>query len=555
MEKQVLPGALDPTDPYEREAQTFPRLTAAQVERIRAYGREEAVPAGALLYARGQRRVDFLVILEGRLQSFDPADEAHPIHTYGASEFTGEINLFNARQALVGVRAVEDARLLRVAWCDFRRMIAAEPDISELVMRAYILRRVGLIRHAQGAVTLVGQAHSGDLMRLRTFLTRNAYPVRVLDMEREAAAAAEVLAAAGAGADEDLPLAVLGPGRVLRNPSDLELANALGLTEDIPTDHTFDVIVVGAGPAGLAAAVYAASEGLSTLVVEQTAPGGQAGTSSKIENYLGFPTGISGEALAGRAQAQAQKFGAHLAIARAVQALDCSEAPYRVRLDGGCVANGRSVVVATGARYRRLPLSDRERFEGRGVHYAATAMEAQLCAGEEVVVVGAGNSAGQAAIYLSASAGHVHMLLRGPRLGDTMSDYLVERIDRSPRITVYPFSEITALTGEHWLQEVTWRNRESGAETRLAARNIFLMIGAEPNTRWLDGCVDLDERGFVVTGGATGHGPPSPFATSRPGVFAVGDVRAGSVKRVASAVGEGSVVVSDIHRFLVFEQA
>jgi thioredoxin reductase (NADPH) len=551
LEKQVLAadGPLDPTDPYAREAQTFPRLTPAEVERIAAYAQEEAVPAGAVLYERGRRYTDFLVVLEGRLQSVDPADDA-PIHPYGPGEFTGEINLFNARHALVSMRAVEASRVLRVPWRDFRRMIAAEPDISELVMRAYILRRVGLIRHAQGAVTLVGPGHSGDLLRLHTFLTRNAYPVRILDTERDRAAG-EALAG---GALDGATYVVLGPGRLLRNPTDLELADALGITEDIPEGHTFDVVVAGAGPAGLAAAVYAASEGLSTLVIEQTAPGGQAGTSSKIENYLGFPTGISGEALAGRAQAQAQKFGAQLAIARAVDALDCSTRPFAVRLACGATARARSVVIATGARYRRLPLADRERFEGQGVHYAATAMEAQLCAGEEVVVVGGGNSAGQAAIYLSAHAGHVHILVRGPGLAETMSDYLVERIARSPKITLHPRCGVTGLSGERWLEAVTWTSLDTGEETTRPARNVFLMIGAEPNTAWVAHCLDLDADGFVITGRAedpTGHA--SRYATSSPGVFAVGDVRSGSVKRVASAVGEGSVVVHDIHRYLALD--
>ena len=309
--------------------------------------------------------------------------------------------------------------------------------------------------------------------------------------------------------------------------------------------------VVGAGPAGLAAAVYAASEGLSTIVLEGVAPGGQAGTSSKIENYLGFPTGISGQALAGRAQAQAQKFGARLAIARAVTGVECDERPYRLRLEGNASVRACAVVVATGARYRKLALADYDKYEGQGIHYAATAMEAQLCGGEEVIVVGGGNSAGQAAVFLSRTVRHVHILVRGEGLAATMSDYLVQRIASSPQITLHAYTEITALAGDALLRQVTWTNHQTReAETRPIAA-VFVMIGAEPNTEWLDGCLALDDKRFVRTGrDDAGKALASPFATSRPGIFAVGDVRSGSVKRVASGVGEGSVVVQAIHQFL-----
>ena len=337
----------------------------------------------------------------------------------------------------------------------------------------------------------------------------------------------------------------------LRNSSTAALVDDLGLTETIDPDHVHDLVVVGAGPAGLAAAVYAASEGLATVVVEGVAPGGQAGTSSKIENYLGFPTGISGQALAGRAQVQAQKFGARLAISRHACGLDCDEQPYRVVLDDGQAIRTRAVVVATGARYRKLDVPDYARFEGQGIHYAATAMEAQLCGGEEVVVVGGGNSAGQAAVFLARTAAHVHILVRASGLAATMSDYLIQRIEGSPRISLHPFTEITALEGDHLLRRVGWSDRRAGASETRPIGNVFVMIGAEPNTDWLRGCLDLDEKGFVHTG-RDREGLPlaSPYATTRPGVFAVGDVRAGSVKRVASGVGEGSVVVAAIHQFL-----
>jgi thioredoxin reductase (NADPH) len=543
-------AALDPTDPYAREGQTFPVLTPELIERVMAYGAAEFAPAGVTLYERGDREVDFFVVLEGQIEVLNPSGDCESFYVLGPGQFTGEMNLLNRREILVCGRTLTDSRLLRVKAKDFRRLLAADSQISELLMRAFILRRVGLIRHAMGAVTLVGPAHAGDMLRLRTFLSRNTYPFRVVDTEREAAEAERLVGPAAFEAGS-VPLVVSPSGPVLRNPTNLALADAIGLTEKIQDDEVFDVIVVGAGPAGLASAVYAASEGLTTLVVESVAPGGQAGTSSKIENYLGFPTGISGQALAGRAQAQAQKFGARLAIARGAVSLDCSRTPYRLTLDGGCVVQARSIVVATGARYRRLPIEGFERFEGQGVHYAATAMEAQLCAGEEIAIVGGGNSAGQAAVYLSGVVRHVHMIIRGEGLAATMSEYLIERIRRSPTITVHPGTEVTSLTGEGWLREVAWVDRRNGGLVRRGVTNLFLMIGAEPNTAWLQGCVKLDENGFVETGrDEDGRPLASQFCTSRRGIFAVGDVRAGSIKRVASAVGEGSVVVSAIHQHL-----
>jgi thioredoxin reductase (NADPH) len=337
---------------------------------------------------------------------------------------------------------------------------------------------------------------------------------------------------------------------VLRNPSTAALADDLGLTEAIDPAHVYDVAIVGAGPAGLAAAVYAASEGLDTIVVEGTAPGGQAGTSSKIENYLGFPTGISGEALAGRAQVQAQKFGARLAISRQVKGIERKER-YRLHLDDDQHIAACAVVIATGARYRKLDVPNYARFEGQGIHYAATAMEAHLCAGEEVVVVGGGNSAGQAAVFLSRTSAHVHVLVRGKGLAATMSDYLVQRIEQSSKITVHPRTEITALEGDERLREVTWSHRDSHEHTTKIVGNVFTMIGAEPNTDWLRGCIELDGKGFVNTGRrADGMALASPYATGKPGLFAIGDVRSGSTKRVASSVGEGAVVIQAVHQYL-----
>ncbi len=537
---------LDPTDPYAREAQTFPRLSVEMATRLQTYGVEEQVPAGTLLFQRGQRSVDFFFVLEGKVEVFERNQDGTP-HVFtvlAERQFTGELDLFNDREILVSSRAATECRVVRVTRANFRRLVSGEPDIGEIILRSLILRRVALVRHVQGGVILVGPGHGGDTIRLQRFLTRNNYPHRVLDSELES----------GAGPflecfyilPSELPVVVLPGNRVLRNPATHDLADALGLTETLDPLRVHDVAVIGAGPAGLATAVYAASEGLDTIVIEGTAPGGQAGTSSKIENYLGFPTGISGQALAGRAQVQAQKFGARLAISRAVIGLDCTRNPFQLGLDGGRTILARAVVIATGARYRKLDVADYGRFEGQGIHYAATAMEAQLCGGAEVIVVGGGNSAGQAAMFLSRAVAHVHILVRADGLAATMSDYLVQRILSSPRITLHPRTEITALEGDTGLRSVTWTDRGTGASETRPIGNVFVMIGAEPNTDWLDGCLELDGKGFVVTG----HGTGSPYGTSRSGIYAVGDVRAGSIKRVASSVGEGSVVVAAVHAYL-----
>jgi thioredoxin reductase (NADPH) len=549
-ENSALDSALDPSDPMAREAQTFPRLSAEMLARVARYGSEERVAARAPIFSRGERSVDFFVVVSGSIEIFDVDEHDQPqvFLVLRARQFSGELNLFNEREVLVSARAGEASVLLRVKRADFRRLVSTEADIGELVMRAFILRRVSLIRQVHGGVVVVGPAHTADTLRLVQFLSRNAYPHRLVDTEHDPGA--DGFLDCFALAAGDLPV-VIAPGhRVLRNPSFAQLADDLGLTETFDHARVFDLAVVGAGPAGLAAAVYGASEGLETIVVESVAPGGQAGTSSKIENYLGFPTGISGQALAGRAQVQAQKFGARLALSRAVVGLDCDKAPYTLRLEDGQSIRARAIVVATGARYRKLDVAGYERFEGAGIYYAATAMEASLCADEEIVVVGGGNSAGQAAVFLAQSAGHVHMLVRGAGLAATMSDYLVQRIERSERISLHPHSEISALAGDAHLASVTWVERRGGAATTRPATGVFVMIGAEPNTQWAAGCLALDAQGFVCTGAKAGADADSPYATSRPGVYAVGDVRAGSVKRVASGVGEGSVVIQAIHRFL-----
>ncbi len=543
--------AIDPSDPYQRETQTFPRLGADLVARIAAYGVTETVPSGQYLYRRGDRAADFFLILEGEAEVFDegPSRERRVFATHGNGQFTGETNFLNGRESLVSTLTCRDTRLVRISRPQFRRLMAAEPDIAEIVMRAFILRRVGFIRHGHGGVTLLGPSHCADTLRLQRFMTRNGYPHRVIatDLDPEAPDTMRRLRV-GEG---DLPAVVVPGPVVLRNPAIYDLADRLGLTEPIDEARVYDVAVVGAGPAGLAAAVYAASEGLETIVIEQEAPGGQAGTSSRIENYLGFPTGISGQALAGRAQTQAQKFGAHLAISRAVASVECDGRPYRLALEDGRTVRAAAIVIATGARYRKLDLPDYDRFEGQGIYYAATGMEAQLCERQPVAIVGGGNSAGQAAMFLSRSASHVHILVRGAGLAATMSDYLVQRITTSPQVTVHPFTEVSGLDGDGFLHGLTWRDRRTGATERHAIGGLFVMIGAVPNTDWLSGCLPLDAAGFVVTGhDGAGQALASPFATTTPGIYAVGDVRSGSVKRVASGVGEGSVVVQAIHRFL-----
>ena len=542
---------LDSADPFKRETVTFPRLSDDMAQRICSYGRVEAFARGAMLSERGQRSVDFFLVLSGAVEVFDLDSRgvANVFAVHKEHQFSGELILVNGRATLVSARAASDSVVVRIENTEFRRMMAVEADIAEILMRAFFMRRLGLIFRGTGGGVLIGSGHLADTLRLQRFLTRNGYPHRLYDVEADPEAAAFL---EGFSIEtSDLPVLILPGPQLLRNPSTAELAEVLGLIEAIDARTIYDVAIVGAGPAGLAAAVYAASEGLRTIVIEGTAPGGQAGTSSKIENYLGFPTGISGQALAGRAQLQAQKFGAQLAIARNVCRIDSAPRQFKVHLDGGSFFQTEAVIIATGARYRKLSIAQFDRFEGQGIHYAATAMEQSLCKGEQVIVVGGGNSAGQAAVYLSQAAEHVHVLVRGSGLGSTMSDYLVRRIHQSPKMTVHPYCEITALDGDERLRKVTWTNQSNGDSRDIAAANIFLMIGAEPNTDWLKGSLVLDCNGFIRTGVDADCGAPtSAYGTSVPGIFAIGDVRSRSIKRVASAVGEGAAVVHAVHHYL-----
>lgn len=544
---------LDAADPLARAAQTFPRLPEEMIQRVSDYGAVEQIPAQTLLFERGQRTVDFFLVLTGCIDVFDVDERgrAVPITHHTRGQFTGELDLLNQRQVLVSGRAGDDTQVVRMPREDFRRMLSAEPDMAEVITRAYILRRVSMIQHGTGGVIVLGGVRSPATLRIENFLTRNGYPHRMIDSDSLTAEAGDSLLDSFAVSTEQLPVVITPGYAVMHNPGNAELADRLGLTEHTDPAQVYDVAIVGAGPGGLAAAVYAASEGLSTIVIEGLAPGGQAGTSSKIENYLGFPNGISGQALAGRAQIQAQKFGARLAISRAVVSLACDEQPYQLALDDGQQVRARSVVIASGARYRRLDVPDYERFEGRGIYYAATAMEGKLCQGKHVIVVGGGNSAGQASMFLSRTAGHVHHLVRGPGLAATMSDYLVQRIKQSSRITLHTNTSIVGLEGHSLLEYVSWFDRVRDVREREPISHVFVMIGAEPNTDWVRDCLALDAKGFVLTG-VTAAGTPaaSPYATTRPGIYAVGDVRAGSVKRVASSVGEGSVVVQAVHQFL-----
>ncbi|MFK3693288.1 FAD-dependent oxidoreductase [Agrobacterium tumefaciens] len=542
----------DPSDPWRREAQTYPVLPQDMIDRVRPYGEHQVVHEDSIAFTRGDRALDLYLILNGELEvhAEHPIEGRQYLYSYRAGQFSGEHNMFNDRNTLLSGKLIAGTQFIRVPHDMFRALITGEPDIGEMIMRAYILRRAGLIRHLKGGGVLVGHRDSSDLLRIQRFLTRNLYPVEVLDVVADPGAA-------NAMQELSLPLsalpALIKPDRqVLSKPSDERLAEELGLFEPPEEGVVYDVAVLGAGPSGLASAVYAASEGLRTIVVETLAPGGQAGTSSKIENYLGFPTGISGEALAGRAHIQAQKFGARICVSRSTVSLDCSKKPFEIGLSDGCTVRAKAVVVATGARYRTLDLPNYERFEGQGIHYAATAMEGNLCSAQEVVIVGGGNSAGQAAVFLSRTARHVNMVMRSG-ISSTMSDYLVQRIRNSAHITLHETSDITGLHGENGLQGVSWSNRKTGQSFERPATNLFVMIGASPNTEWLAGCVELDRSGFVETGfpdeGELAT-PSTPYRTSKPGVFAVGDVRSGSIKRVASAVGEGSVVVAAIHQFL-----
>jgi len=543
-----------------RRAQMFPVLSAAQLARITGYGEIREVAAGERLFDQGQADVPMLVVLEGELEIVHPSvDGERLITVQGPGEFTGEIHMIAGRRSLVRGRARTPARVVQVARARLRSLVQTDAELGELMLRAFILRRMGLIAHGEGDVVLVGSKHSAGTLRVQEFLTRNGHPYTYIDADTDAKIQ-ELLDGLHVGCG-DIPVLICRGTTVLKNPSNSEVAECLGFNAVLDEQAIRQVVVVGAGPAGLAAAVYAASEGLDVLVLEANVPGGQAGSSSKIENYLGFPTGISGGALAARALTQAEKFGAELAVATGVLELGCKRRPYELAVADGRRVHARTIVIATGAEYRRPALAELARFEGLGVYYGATNIEARMCGSDEVVIVGGGNSAGQAAVFLSQTAAHVYILVRGQGLSETMSRYLIRRIEDTPNITLHAHSEIVAVAGDTRLEHVTWQNTVTGERTVRPLRHIFLMIGAMPNTGWLAGCLALDAKGFIQTGGeltpetlAAFGWPlarnPMPLETSLPGVFAVGDVRAASVKRVAAAVGEGSACIQLVYRVL-----
>jgi thioredoxin reductase (NADPH) len=537
----------------------FPKLTPAQIDRIAAHGHTRSVQPGEVLIEQGDTLVPFFVVITGEVEIVRPSGAAETLVTvHGSGEFTGEVNMLSGRRSLVRARATKPGKVIELDHQQMLGLVQTDAELSDILMRAFILRRVELIAAGVGDIILIGSIHSAGTLRIKEFLMRNGHPYSYIDLERDPDVQ-NLLDSFKVSASE-IPILICRGQLVLRSPSNQQIADCLGFNESIDQIHVHDLVVIGAGPSGLAAAVYGASEGLDVMVLETSSPGGQAGSSSRIENYLGFPTGISGQELAARAYIQAQKFGAHMLIARATR-LMCDHKPYIIELENGARISARTILIATGVQYRKLPLENLSRFEGTGVYYGATFVEAQLCGGEEVIVVGGGNSAGQAAVFLAQTAKRVYMLVRSSGLAATMSRYLIRRIENSPNIILRPQIEIVALEGGDHLDSVYWRNSQTGQTEKHEISHVFIMTGADPNTRWLNGCIALDDKGFIKTGpdllpenlSAAGWPlirQPYLLETSLPDVFAVGDVRGGSIKRVASAVGEGSIAISFVHKAL-----
>jgi thioredoxin reductase (NADPH) len=539
--------------------EAFPRLTDDQLNRIRAVSRVRNVKAGEILFEPGDGDAPFFVVLSGAMEILQPdLDGERLIVKHEAGEFTGEMTMISGRQSLARGRVTAPGEFLEMSNSEFRTLVARDEELSDIFMRAFILRRVLLINRGQGNVILLGSLHSAKTLHLREFLTRNGHPHNFVDLDSDTSAQ-QMLDHFNVSV-KDIPVVVCNNRIVLRSPSIGELARCLGLNEHIEASEVRDVAIVGGGPAGLAAAVYGASEGLDVLVIEAESPGGQAGSSSKIENYLGFPMGISGQELAGRAAAQAQKFGAKMLIAKRITKLNCDRHPYELTTDCGEIIRANTVVIASGAQYNQLKIENLKKFEGQGIYYGASNIEAQLCGKDDVIVVGGGNSAGQAAVYLSQNAGKVHILVRSKELSQSMSRYLIQRIEENPAIDVHYCTEIVRLEGDTQLERVTWRNKDTGETCAHDIKHVFIMTGASPKTEWLQSCVALDKKGFILTGRDLDpilqdrpwslQRVPYMLETSLPGVFAVGDVRSGNVKRVASAVGEGSIAISLVHRAL-----
>jgi thioredoxin reductase (NADPH) len=555
MSSPPIPSALD------ARTQLFPLLSSTQIDRIRPFGRVRSVHTGETLFEPDDTAVPFFVLLSGQMEIVQPAlDGERLVTTHGPGGFTGEMTMISGQRCLVRGSVTEPGEFLELSREALLSLVARDAELSEVLMRAFILRRLELVRAGYGNVVLMGSRHSAQTLQLREFLSRNGHPYTYIDLDTDRTAQ-ELLDRFEVQASE-VPVLICHGRTVLRSPSIQKVADCLGFNVSIDNTHVRDLIIVGAGPAGLAAAVYAASEGLNVLMIEGQSPGGQAGSSSKIENYLGFPTGISGMELASRAATQAQKFGAHMMIARKVARLQCDNHPYQVVLDTGESLAARTIVIATGAQYNKPKMANLDKLEGNGIYYGATYIESQWCEGEQVAVVGGANSAGQAAVFLSQSAHHVHMLVRGAELSSTMSRYLIQRLTENSNIELHFNTEIVALEGESSLRRIAWRDSATGVVSTHDIQHLFLMTGASPRTEWLRGCVALDDKGFILTGrDLDAAAPPGEYKwplarapqmleTSLPGVFAVGDARAGNVKRVASAVGEGAISVHMVHRVL-----
>jgi thioredoxin reductase (NADPH) len=541
------------TEPNQEEI--FPTLTPAQVARIAPFAVEKTFPDGASIWNQGLRDNPMFIVVEGEIDILSGEDVLVASHRPGG--FSGDVDLLSGRPTVVKGRARGVTRVLELGQDHLRRLVQIDAELSEIFLRAFMLRRCALMSRGAGNVVLIGSRHSAGTLAIQEFLTRNNQPYAYIDVDVDADVQ-KTLDSLSVGAD-DVPVFICRGERVLKKPTTDEVGECLGLNQ-VNEETLRDVVVIGAGPAGLAAAVYAASEGLDVLVIESSAPGGQAGSSSRIENYLGFPTGISGQLLASNALVQAEKFGAEFVVARTAVKLGCQRLPYRIDLGGGHTVQARTVIIATGVQYRRPAIPNLARFEGLGVYYGATQVEATFCEGEDVIVVGGGNSAGQAAVFLSEHGRQVNILVRGPGLAESMSRYLIRRIEETPNITLRTRTNVEALEGNARLERVTWRDGD-GQRTTVDIRHVFLMTGADPNTAWLANCVAVDGKGFVKTGPeilpaelTAAQWPlarqPLLFETTLPGVFAVGDARAESVKRVAAAVGEGSVCVQLVHKVL-----
>jgi thioredoxin reductase (NADPH) len=544
--------------PGSSAAHLFPTLTAAQIARLAAHGHVRPTRKGELLFQQGDPVVPFFVVTAGRLEIIRPANNGDTvIVVHEPGQFTGETNMLSGRRSLVMGRVVEAGEVIELSHDSLIGVVQTDPELSEILMRAFILRRVELIANGVGDVVLVGSSHSSGTVRVRDFLIRNGHPHAYINVDNDPDV--QTLLDRFQIGIADVPVLICRGSLVLKNPTNEQIADCLGFNVGIDQTQLRDVVIVGAGPSGLAAAVYGASEGLQVLVIESNSPGGQAGSSSRIENYLGFPTGISGQELAGRAYNQAQKFGAQVLIARGATRLTCERQPYAIEIDGDIKVPARAVIIATGAQYRRPALANISQFEGNGVYYGATFVESQLCGGEEVIVVGGGNSAGQAAVFLARTAKKVHMLVRSEDLSASMSKYLIDQIKANPTIDLCTDSEIVGLAGTGHLEQVEWTNKRTGETKMKPISHLFMMTGAVPNTQWLRGCVALDDKGFIKTGPDLSPEdllrakwplgrPPGLLETSLPAVFAVGDVRAGNMKRVASAVGEGSTAIALVHQ-------